>query len=89
VERAITLIAAPADNASAASADTFSRKWNKLVRKYREIIKAKLQDGSMEDIISKACRYMKSGTNISASVALPDYLEDDMMDEDLDMYADL
>ena len=89
VERAITLIAAPADNASAASADTFSRKWNKLVRKYREIIKTKLQDGSMEDIVLKACRYMKDGTNISPSVVLPDYLEDDVMDEDLDVYADL
>ena len=89
VERAITLIAAPADNASAASADTFSHKWNKLVRKYREIIKTKLQDGSMEDIVLKACRYMKDGTNISPSVALPDYLEDDVMDKDLDVYADL
>ena len=89
VERAITLIAAPADKASAASADTFSRKWNKLVRKYREIIKTKLKDGSMEDIVLKACRYMKYGINISPSVALPDYLEDDVMDEDLDVYEDV
>lgn len=88
MERALALFAAPADNASTANADTFSRKWNKLVQKYREVIKIKLQDGSMEDILSKACPFMKAGTHLSPSVTLSDDLDDDVM-EDLDMYADL
>jgi hypothetical protein len=88
VERALTIFAAPADNASTANADTFNRKWNKLVQKYREVIKTKLKDGSMEDIVSRACPFMKAGTHLSPSVTLPDDLDDDLM-EDLDVYADI
>lgn len=88
MERALTLVAAPADNGSTANADTFNRKWDKLVRKYREIIRIKLQDSSMEDIVLKACSFMKPGTNIFSSVTLPDDLDDDVI-EDIDMYTDL
>ena len=88
MECALTLTAAQADNVSAATAATFSRKWNKLVRKYCEIIKAKLQESSMEDIILKACPYMKSGTNITCSGVLSNDVDDDIM-EDLNMFVDL
>jgi hypothetical protein len=88
VERALTLVAAPADNSSTANADMFNRKWDKLVQKYREIIRIKLQDSSMEDIVLKACPFMKPRTNISSSVVLPDNLDNDVL-EDIDMYTDL
>jgi len=83
----VTLIAAPADSASVTNADTFSRKWNKRIQKYREIIKTKLRDGTMENIIGEALSFMKPGTNISASVTVSDDVDDDMMD--LNLYVDL
>jgi hypothetical protein len=86
VERALTLFAAPADDARTANADTFNRKWNKLVQKYREIIETKLQNGSMEDIVLRAWPFMKDGTHFSPSVTLSNNV-DDM--EDLDEYADI
>ena len=88
MERALSLFAAPADSASSANADTFNQKWDKQVQHYREVIKAVLQEGSMEDIVLRAYPYMKPGTNISASVELPDDSDDDVV-RDLDVYADI
>ena len=90
MKRALSLSAAPADNTSTANADTFNRKWNTLVQKYREVIKTKLKEGSMEDIVLKACLFMKAGTQISPSITVAeDLLVDDDMMEDLDIFVDL
>ena len=88
MECTLTLVAAPADNGSTANANTFNHKWDKLIQKYRKIIRIKLQDSSMEDIVLKACSFMKPGTTIFASVTLPGDLDNDVID-DIDMYADL
>lgn len=42
----------------------------------------------MEDIVLKACPFMKAGTNLSQSLTLSNDLDEDMM-ADLDAYADL
>jgi hypothetical protein len=81
VEHALTTHAAPDANTNA---NTFSCKWDKLVQQYYEILKAKLQNDLVEDIVMKACPFIKSGTCTPLPVAIPDDLEYDMM-EDLDI----
>ncbi|KAI0302275.1 hypothetical protein BC826DRAFT_966257 [Russula brevipes] len=81
VERALGIFASEGD----ASTLSFNKRWNKQVQKFREIIERKLQVGSMEDIVLKACPYMKPGTKLS-SFAL---LNADDNDSDIEMFVDV
>jgi hypothetical protein len=55
-----------------------SNKWTEKVQKYSDILEQKLQPGSMEDIVLKACPFMDASTNISSiSVQVLHDLDDD------------
>ena len=73
------------DNLSLA---TFSEKWNKQKKKYQRVIDTKLRMSSMEEIVLKACRYMKADTRISTAIAVLGDLDDEEMD-DIDMFNDI
>jgi hypothetical protein len=73
------------DNLSLA---TFSEKWNKQKKKYQRVIDTKLRMSSMEEIVLKACRYMKADTCISTAIAVLGDLDDEEMD-DIDMFNDI
>ncbi|KAI0276550.1 hypothetical protein BC826DRAFT_1192694 [Russula brevipes] len=85
VERALGIFAMPGNDSSSA---TFNRRWNKQVRKYREIIDRKLQPGSMEDIVLRAYPLMKASTIFSPSIVVIGGLDDDDV-EDIEMFVDV
>jgi hypothetical protein len=73
------------DNLSLA---TFSEKWNIRKRKYQKVINTKLRVASMEEIVLKACRYMKTNTFISTSIAVLGDFDDEEVD-DIDAFIDI
>jgi hypothetical protein len=73
------------DNLSLA---TFSEKWNIRKRKYQKVINTKLRVASMEEIVLKACRYMKTNMFISTSIAVLGDFDDEEVD-DIDVFIDI
>jgi hypothetical protein len=73
------------DNLSLA---TFSEKWNIQKRKYQKVINTKLRVASMEEIVLKACWYMKTNTFISTSIAVLGDFDDEEVD-DIDAFIDI
>ena len=73
------------DNLSLA---TFSEKWNIRKRKYQKVINTKLRVASMEEIVLKACQYMKTNTFISTSIAVLGDFDDEEVD-DIDAFIDI
>ena len=73
------------DNLSLA---TFSEKWNIRKRKYQKVINTKLRVASMEEIVLKAGRYMKTNTFISTSIAVLGDFDDEEVD-DIDVFIDI
>ena len=73
------------DNLSLA---TFSEKWNIQKRKYQKVINTKLRVASMEEIVLKACWYMKTNTFISTSIAVLGDFDDEEVD-DIDVFIDI
>jgi hypothetical protein len=73
------------DNLSLAA---FSEKWNIRKRKYQKVINTKLRVASMEEIVLKACWYMKTNTFISTSIAVLGDFDDEEVD-DIDTFIDI
>jgi hypothetical protein len=67
---------------------TFSKKWNKQRKKYQKVIDTKLQMSSMEEIMLKACWYIKADMHISTSIAVLGDLDDEEID-DIDMFTNI
>ena len=67
---------------------TFSEKWNIRKRKYQKVINTKLRVASMEEIVLKACQYMKTNTFISTSIAVLGDFDDEEVD-DIDVFINI
>jgi len=63
------------------------KSWNKQVRRYCGVIESKFQSGSMEDIVLKACPFMKSTTIPAMFVALSTNVDDEEI-ETIEMFVD-
>jgi hypothetical protein len=85
VERALGTFIPSDDEGNPAN---FNHKsWNKQVRRYCGVIGSKFQPGSMEDIILKACPFMKHST-ICATFIMTPGIGDDEEIENIDMFVD-
>jgi hypothetical protein len=87
VERALGTFIPSNDDGNPAN---FNRKsWNRQVRRYCEVIESKFQPGSMEDIVLKACAFMKPATDSATFIAPSRSGDADSEEiETLDMFVD-